>query len=116
MLATLPGLLDTVESIDHGNTHCLEKTVPQTVSLKPGCNIMLIYNINDQLKNGYQGSYIGKYPTNNNVLLVHFAKVGTIPITRRTWYNYDVDGSVQGSRTQFPITLCYAITAHKLQS
>jgi ATP-dependent exoDNAse (exonuclease V) alpha subunit len=61
-------------------------------------------------------SYIGKDPTDDNVLLVHFAKVGTIPITRRTWYNYDVDGKVQGSRTQFPITLCYATTVHNSQS
>ena len=55
VLATLPGLLDMVESIDHVNTHCLEKTVPQTVSLKPGCNIILIYNINDQLKKWLPG-------------------------------------------------------------
>jgi hypothetical protein len=116
VLATLPGRLDTVESIDQGNTKCLEKMVPRSVSLKSGCNIMLKYNINDQLKNGYQGRYIGKDPNNDNALLVHFAKVGTISITRRTWYNYDVDGTVQGSRTQFPITLCYAITVHKSQS
>ena len=58
VLATLPGLLDMVESIDHVNTHCLEKTVPQTVSLKHGCNIMLIYNINDQLKKWLPGKAI----------------------------------------------------------
>ena len=60
VLATLPGQLETLESIDQGNTHCLEKTVSKTISLKPGCNIMLTYNINDQLKNGYQGTYVGK--------------------------------------------------------
>lgn len=116
VLQTLPGLLETIESIDHGSTHHLEKTAPRTLSLKPGCQIMLIYNINDQLKNGYQGRYVGKDPNDDNALLVHFPKVGTIPITRRTWYNYDVDGKVQGSRTQFPLTLYYAITVYKSQS
>ena len=66
--------------------------------------MMLIYNINNQLKNGYQERYIGKGPNGDNVLLVHFLKVRTILITGRTWYNYDVDGKVQGSRSQFPIT------------
>ena len=116
VLQSLPGLLETIESIDHGNTYHLEKTAPKTLSLKPGCQVMLIYNINDQLKNGYQGRYVGKDQNDDNVLLVHFPKVGTIPITRRTWFNYDVDGKVQGYRTQFPITLCYAITVHRSQS
>ena len=99
VLQTLPGLLETIESIDQGSAYHLEKTAPRTLSLKPGCQIMLIYNINDQLKNGYRGRYVGKDPNEGNALLVHFPKVGTIPITRRTWYNYDVDGKVQGSRT-----------------
>ena len=51
----------------------------------------------------------------DNALLVRFDIFGTISITRRTWCNYDANGRIQGSRTQFPITLCYAITVHKSQ-
>ena len=58
VLQSLPGLLETIESIDHGNTYHLEKTAPKTLSLKPGCQVMLIYNINDQLKNGYHAGKI----------------------------------------------------------
>ena len=75
---------------------------------------MLLYNINDQLKNGYQGEYISKDPADENQVLVKFPKVGTIAITRRTWYNCDANGRIRGSRTQFPITPSY-ITVHKSQ-
>ena len=68
VLQTLPVLLETVKSIDHGNTYHLKKAVPKTLSLKPGCRVMLIYNINNQLKNGYQERYIGKGPDGDNVL------------------------------------------------
>ena len=56
---SLTGLLETIESIDHGNTYHLEKTAPKTLLLELGCQVMLIYNINNQLKNGYQGRYVG---------------------------------------------------------
>ena len=115
VLANLPGQADTFDSIDSGYTHCLNKSTAKLLTLKPGCKIMLLYNINDELKNGYQGEYIGKDPVDENQVLVKFAKVGTIAITRRTWYNYDANGRIRGSRTQFPITPCYAITVHKSQ-
>ena len=77
---------------------------------------MLQYNINAQLKNGSCGTFVGIHTENNGKedrLLVHFPQVGSVPIDRKTWYKYDKDGSVLGTRTQYPLSLCYAITVHK---
>ncbi|CAB3986730.1 ATP-dependent DNA helicase PIF1 [Paramuricea clavata] len=116
VLASLPGELTTFESKDTGNGRFLEKTVGQVLAFKPGCRVMLVYNINDVLKNGYRGQYVGVDPDNEERLLVNFPNVGHVAVSRRTWYKYDITGRVQGSRTQFPLSLCYAITVHKSQS
>ena len=55
---------------------------------------MLLYNINDNLKNSYQGEFVGTDPL----------------------FRYTPDGNVQDTWTQFPIIPCYAITMHKSQS
>ena len=39
-----------------------------------------------------------------------------ISISRKTWYRYNRNGQVQASRTQYPLSLSYAITVHKAQS
>ena len=105
VLANLPGQADTFDSIDSGYTHCLNKTIAKLLTLKPGCKIMLLYNINDQLKNGYQGEYIGKDPVDENQVLVKFEKVGTIAITCRTWYNYDANGEFEAAEHSFRLHL-----------
>lgn len=116
VLASLPGVLTTFESKDIGDGRYLEKTVSRVLALKPGCRVMLIYNINDTLKNGYRGEYVGVDPDNEERLVVNFSNVGHVALSRRTWYKYDINGTVQGSRSQFPLSLCYAITVHKSQS
>ena len=52
----------------------------------------------------------------NNSLLVKFPNVGVISISRKTWCRYNRNGQVQGFRTQYPLSLSYAITVHKAQS
>ena len=42
-----------------------------------------------------------------------FSNVGTVAIDRRVLYKYDQNGCAQASRTQFPLTPCYATTVHK---
>ena len=52
----------------------------------------------------------------NQRLLVSFQTTGTVSIERRTWYRYNKHGTIEASRTQFPLAPCYAITAYKAQS
>jgi hypothetical protein len=75
---------------------------------------MLLYNVSQQLRNGTCGEFVGVDP-NGEALLVNFPKVGLVAIQRRIWYKYDATGKVKSSRTQFPLSLCYAITTHKSQ-
>jgi ATP-dependent exoDNAse (exonuclease V) alpha subunit len=72
---------------------------------------MLLYNINQHLKNGIQSEFVGVSESGEE-LLVNFPLVGN---QRRIWYKYDASGKVLASRMQFPLTLSYAITAHKAQ-
>ncbi len=116
VLASPPGELVQFENIDTGNSSGLEKNIPNVVGVKSGCKIMLLYNINDELKNGYQGEFVGSDPEDANRIFVNFPTTGTISLNRRTWFNYTLDRKVQGTRTQFPIIACYAITVHKSQS
>ncbi|XP_028415618.1 ATP-dependent DNA helicase PIF1-like [Dendronephthya gigantea] len=113
VLVSLPGELLVFESIDTGSPQYLESTVPKFLTLKPECNVMLLFNINDHLKNGCRGRFVRV--NEDGQLFVYFAKVGTVCIERRTWYKYDRNGGVKASRTQFPISPCYAITVHKAQ-
>ena len=115
VLASLPGGLIYFQSVDTGNSSGLEKNIPRIVAVKPGCKIMLLYNINNNLKNGYQGEFVSSDPEDENKILVSFPTTGTVSLNRRTWIKYAPDGSVQGTRTQFPIIPCYAITVHKSQ-
>ena len=116
VLANLPGDLIQLKSIDTGNTSGLEKSISGVLSLKPKCKVILLYNINDNLKNGYQGEFVGVDPHNDGKVIVNFPTTGSVHLSRRSWIKYAPNGGVQGSRTQFPIHPCYAITVHKSQS
>ena len=71
-LAKLPGELTILESKDTGNARYLEKTISHVVTVKPGCRVVLLYNINDHLKNGYRGKYVGIDEKMKNALLSTF--------------------------------------------
>ena len=119
VLSSLPGDLILLQSTDTGGAQYLERSVSSVIPLKPGCNVMLLYNINNKLRNGSRERFIGLKEAENGKdqrVVVRFPTTGTVSLERRTWLKYDKNGIVQGSRTQFPITPCYAITAHKAQS
>lgn len=115
VLQSLPGNLLVLESSDTGCGHHLERNVCHILTLKRNCKVMLLYNINSQLRNGSQGTFID-ISEDNDELFVNFPIVGTVSISRRTWYEFDKNGCVKASRTQFPVTPCYATTVHKAQS
>ena len=114
MLTNLNGQVLKFESTDTGRKILLKDTVAEVLMLKPGCKVMLLFNINDHLKNGTFGTFINS--SNSNGLQVEFPNVGVVTLQRKTWYKYDHAGRVQASRTQFPLSLSYAITVHKAQS
>ena len=62
VLSKLPGNLLTFESIDTGNSQSLDCPSEKTLTLKPRCKIMLLFNVNKYLKNGYQGTFLGVVP------------------------------------------------------
>ena len=99
VLAKLPGELTIFKSKDTGNARHLEKTISKVLAVKPGCKVILLYNINDHLKNGYMGEYVGIDEADEERLLVNFPKVGNVAVARRTWYKFDTNGRIQGSRT-----------------
>ena len=115
VLSTFPGTLLTFESRDSDHSQLLDCPSQKTLTLKPGCKIMLLYNINKYLKNGYQGTFLSVDAENDEQLLVAFPNVGTVKVGRKTWYKYDTRGCVLLTRTQFPVAPCYAMTVHKAQ-
>ena len=114
ILSSLPGSKLTFHSLDTGNAKSLDKSISEVLCLKPNCKVMLLYNISQRLRNGTCGEFVG-VNLDGEGLLVNFRNVGLVVVQRRVWYQYDAAGKVTGSRTQFPLTLAYAITAHKSQ-
>lgn len=115
VLTNLPGQALKFESIDTGRKTLLNDTVAEVLILKPGCKVILLFNINRNLKNGTFGTFLNS-SSDSNCLRVEFPNVGVVNLERKTWYKYDKSGNIQASRTQFPLSLSYAITVHKAQS
>ena len=59
------------------------------LQLKHGCRVMLVGNLNDNLKNGSLGIFTG---VKGDVLLVAFQEVGIIEIQRETWIRRNRNG------------------------
>ena len=70
--------------------------------LRPGCPVILVWNLNEELTNGSQGvfEFLGVVPT---------------AIEKQTWFKRDKQGNVAGSICQFPIVLSITVICHKAQ-
>ena len=112
-LMSLPGELLKFEATSSGRCESVENSIPKLIHLKEGCKVMLLYNLNRNLRNGSRGTFLGM--ATDNEMKVQFPKSGVVKVPRKTWYAMDREGKSIGSRTQFPIVPCYATTAHKAQ-
>ncbi len=73
--------------------------------------VMLVWNKSDDLRNGSIGTFVG---IRGASLLISFADVGVVEISKETWIKRDRNRVKVGSVTQFPI-IAFAITCHKSQ-
>lgn len=128
------GLIDVVISSKPSDTGGLRKVV----SIAVGARVMVTININvsDGLANGVCGTVIGIDSTGNDVhaILVKFdsgrvgkeaiasshykrSYPGAVPIKRQDVQFFAGTGrrSVEAKRTQFPLTLAWGCTIHKVQ-
>ena len=74
MLMQLPGQVLKFHSIDTGRKELLKDTIDEVLMLKPGCKVMLLYNVNRDLKNGTFGTFINIGDSND--IQVEFPNVG----------------------------------------
>ena len=112
-LDALPGDLVTFQALfenDGSKSMCWPGT--PVLQLKRGCRVMLVWDLNDDLKNGSLGIFTG---VKGDVLLVAFQEVGIVEIQRETWIRRNRNGQKIGGVTQFPIVLAYAVACYKSQ-
>ena len=96
-LDALPGDLVTFQTLfenDGSKSMCWPGT--PVLQLKRGCRVMLVWNLNDDLKNGSLGILTG---VKGDVLLVAFQEVGIVEIQRETWIRRNRNGQKIGGVT-----------------
>lgn len=82
------------------------------LTLKEGCQVLLVWNLTVTLKNGSRGTFVAM---SNGKAMVHFKNEGVIHIDKQTWTNHSMTGQKVGKVTKYPIILAYAVTCHKSQ-
>ena len=111
-LYSIPSELHIYDCETNGNISGLSCPAMRRLTLKHGCRVMLVWNFNDDLKNGSCGIFETAV---NDKLRVYFPGVGKVNIKKEVWTNCNRDGKVVGQLTQYPLILSYAVTCHKSQ-
>ena len=96
VLVNLPGQEFKFPSNDTGATNLLRGTAAEVLMLKAGCKVLMLFNINHNLKNGTFGTFI-EASQDNSGCLVHFPKVGVVTLPYKTWYKCNPAGVVQAT-------------------
>lgn len=93
--------------------HMLEETIPTTIQLKPGAQVMLRANLDLDagLVNGSRGVVLA---CNSDSVDVKFKNDKRVRLLPHTWEFQDE--SMIASRTQIPLLLAWSITIHKCVS
>lgn len=121
-LQKLPGQLHTFEGIISGNF--IKEKTPTEISLQLKVNAQVMFVKNDTSERYYNGK-IGKIKSiSGNIIEVSLPEGGSVSVSRATWesivYQWDekenkVIQKVDGTFTQYPLKLAWAITVHKSQ-
>ena len=111
-LYSMPGELQIYDCEESGNISGISSPAMKRLILKPHCKVMLVWNLNDDLKNGSCGIFEAEV---DGKLRVHFPGFGKIMIKREVWTTFNRSGKVVGQMTQYPLILSHAITCHKSQ-
>lgn len=119
-LDEMEGKPKVFESIDEGEPGPLETIrknclAPAELRLKVGAQVMLLKNVNplDGLANGSIGKVVSFQPE-TGMPVVKFQRGGILTMEVHTW-EIKAGDDVLASRTQIPLRLAWAITAHKSQ-
>ena len=108
----MPGEFLRFEATDEGDTIGMQCPAEKNILLKPGCKVMLLWNVSEDLRNGTSGTF---WEQAGERLIVHFPKIGKVGLKRETWNKRHTSGRLVGSRKQYPVVAMYAITCHKSQ-
>ena len=112
IMRSMPGEYLRFEATDEGDTFGMQWQAEKTIPLKPGCKVMLLWNVSDDLRNGTSGTFLEQAAEH---LIIDFLKIGKIGLKRETWNKRLTSRRLVGSRKQDLVVAMYAITCHKSQ-
>ena len=58
VMRSMPGEFLRFEATDEGDTVGMQCPAEKTILLKPGCKVMLLWNVSDDLRNGTSGTFL----------------------------------------------------------
>lgn len=90
-------------------------TLPQVLQLKVGAKVMLVTTLSKELVNGSTGIVTGFSTDSFPIVKFDDVAIVTVKPVTLSVKNRNDPSKLIGKRTQIPLKLCWAITAHKSQ-